>query len=250
MGEVIEVPPGNYAVGDDSIPNAGPRHRRRFGSSFWIDTRPVSWAHFEVFLAGGGFSDSGYWKLVPGTTTYRPNAVDARHQELLAQAKRRFAGINAHRTSRETDPITGLTWFEASAVAAYFGARLPHELEWEVAHCDGMRIQSLCTDRDQGVQPVKSKFGCEIFIGELQEWTLDVFSRVYFRVDYHTRGVRWTPDMPNLGVAIRGAKPEDLYQHISYRTTASPEAGDTQRGFRRVWDLKPQTEQVSPIWRD
>lgn len=240
--DVAEVPAGDFIIGNDSIPNAGPRVPRRIDASFWIDTRPVTWDHFEVFVAGGGYGRTDLWNIAKEINAVRASSVDTRICDLFALATK-WHDIQSHKLS---DPVIGLTWFEATAVAAFFGARLPYEIEWEIAHSIPAATHS-STPQPQGN---RSQFGCEIFIGKLQEWTLDAYSRMYFRADYRVRGVPWGPHLNDIGVVVRGAAPEDLYQHVSYRTMAAPELGHAKRGFRRVWDVAPSREQIEPSWRN
>ena len=135
MSFIVRIAPGEYEIGDDSIPNAGPKHRRRLTRPFWIDVLPVSWAHFEAFVTGGGYRRNGLWGSCKEASTWRVNlaSVDDRCYELIEQAEK-FADNTPFGEPRTVQqPITGLNWFEAAAVAAYFGARLPFEVEWEIA---------------------------------------------------------------------------------------------------------------------
>src|SRR5687768_7426922 len=126
LRHALKVSTGEYDVGDDSIPNASPRHRRHL-ESFWIDSEPVSWAHFETFVAGGGYGDESLWTDAAGnpTSTARPTSVDAHHRQLLSLG-RGWVGRRSEGRTRE-QPITGLSWFEAGAIARFYGARLPFE---------------------------------------------------------------------------------------------------------------------------
>jgi formylglycine-generating enzyme required for sulfatase activity len=236
MLEVIEIPPGEYRVGNESIPNGSPQHRRRLHDPVWMDARPVSWDHFESFVVGGGYST----ELLEG------QSVDRRTRQLIEQSME--ARMQSGRSTDPvlSQPVTGLTWFEAVEVAAFYRARLPYEIEWEIAHT------SKSTDADTSDEPSggpQSRFGLSILIGELQEWTLDAFSKTYWRADFDKRGVPWSRERPGSGVSVRGAGPGDMFRHVSYRFASAPNHTHVHRGFRRVWDSKPVDADIVPGWR-
>jgi formylglycine-generating enzyme required for sulfatase activity len=223
MMSVVHVPAGEYEIGDESIPNASPRHRRRLGE-FWIDARPVSWAHFEGFVAGGGFEDDALW-IDAGA---RPTSIDQRHKQLLPrEGFLRIGGVFQLASIRDL-PITGLTWFEAVAVARFYGARLAFETEWEAA----MSLNS----------------GCLPTIGFLQEWAADVFTPRYWRADFESAGVPWQAGTDG-EVTVRGVAPEDLYHHVSLRVGRPPDSNHPYRGFRRVWNRAPEESQIIASWK-
>jgi formylglycine-generating enzyme required for sulfatase activity len=220
----VQIPAGEYPIGDDSIPNATPRHRRAL-QTFWIDAEPVTWAHFELFLTAGGFADETLWvdaeaNALPDS---RPGSIDAHHRQLLSAfraAERKDPGPLRDR------PATGLSWYEAAAVARFFGARLPFEVEWEAA----MNVAA------------------PSYVGRLQEWTADGFAPRYWRADFDRVGVPWVAGGP-AHVVVRGAAPEDLYHHVCFRFGADPASRHPHRAFRRAWDAEPTETQLFGGWR-
>jgi len=60
----VHVEAGTYSIGNDSIPQAGPRHQVSL-NEFWIDAFAVSLAHLEVFIASGGYFESRWWSDSP-----------------------------------------------------------------------------------------------------------------------------------------------------------------------------------------
>jgi len=227
---VIHIPAGEHAIGDESIPNASPRHRRKL-AAFWIDARPVSWAHFEVFVAAGGYHDDELWRDSQGgdLPQVRPDSVDQRHKQLLPrEGLLRLGEVLQMQSPREL-PITGLTWFEALGLARFYGARLAFETEWEAA--------------------MAASAGCLVAIGLLQEWTADAFTPRYWRADFDRVGVPWAAAAEG-DVVVRGAAPEDLYHHVSVRVGRPPGVGHPYRGFRRVWNSRPTETQIVAAWRE
>lgn len=237
--EIIEIPPGEYLIGNESIPNGGPQHRRRLHDSVWIDARPVSWEHFECFVEGGGYSAA----LLEGQT------VDRRLRQLIDESLEVNEQSGRSMVRALSQPITGLTWFEAVALASFYRARLPFEVEWEIANAG---------DRKDGGSTVdapllggrQSRLGLSVQIGRLQEWTLDAFSTTYWRADFDKRGVAWNRQRTATGVTIRGAGPDDMFQHLCYRFASAPNQTHPCRGLRRVWESKPADAVVAAGWRD
>jgi formylglycine-generating enzyme required for sulfatase activity len=229
----IQIPAGEYPIGDDVIPNATPRHRRSL-QTFWIDAEPVSWGHVELFIAAGGFADEMLWvgQEANALPDWRPVSVDAHHRLLLNSI--RATDRTDSRPLRER-PVTGLTWYEASALAQFFGARLPFEVEWEAA----MNVAASTAGRDSRHTS---------YVGRLQEWTADGFTPRYWRADFDRVGVPWVAGGP-AHVVVRGAAPEDLYHHVCFRFGADPASRHPHRGLRRAWDAEPTETQLFGGWR-
>lgn len=238
MLEVIEIPRGEYRVGNESIPNGGPQHSRRFSDSVWMDARPVSWEHFESFVEGGGYST----ELLEGQT------VDQRTRQIIEQSLEARVQSGLSTQTKLSQPVTGLTWFEAVEIASFYRARLPYEIEWEIAHTGNRKTTDSAAKDGPPIGP-RSRLGFSILIGKLQEWTLDVFSKSYWRADFDKRGVPWSRERPATGVSVRGAGPDDMFRHVSYRFASAPNQTHAHRGFRRVWECKPVDAEVVPGWR-
>ncbi len=83
---------------------------------YYLDEREVTRAKFLQFVEHG-WSDARHWPA--GSAA--PSAT--RRQEFLA----RLSGAEG------TNPITGVSWEEASAYASWVGKRLPSWVEWEYA---------------------------------------------------------------------------------------------------------------------
>jgi len=250
MSPFAQITAGWHEIGSDTIPGAGPKHRRRFTAPVWIDSIPLTWAHYEVFVAAGGYDRNDLWcdleTKVPGAI--RPQSVDGRCRTLL-EASRKFCESCrwVARLSRDR-PLTGITWFEAVALCRFYGARLPFEAEWEVAMQTTNHVPK-CSSDGPWQTLARSQCGCTILIGTIQEWTADAFLPRYFPSDTETRGVAWSSACESLDVTIRGASPQDLYQHASFRAGRGPNTNSPYCGFRRVWETPPQPSDVDATWR-
>lgn len=247
MDLVVEIPADEYEIGDESVPNASPRHRRLQRKSIWIDARPVSWGLFEEYVAGGGYGRNELWPPLTarsGIDAFGP--IDLRCQTLLRQSELCWQ-VDAFNEWKSLDnPATGLSWFEAYSVAKFYGARLPFEVEWEIAmrnYTSSKTEKRKCSAIPWCAFSLTDR-GCVDTRGTLQEWTLDGFQPQYWRADFNRTGIPWAPETHTTGVSIRGSSPIDTHSHVCFRVGRPPDEGHPYRGFRRVWDYPPSPRQV------
>ncbi len=148
------------------------------------------------------------------------------------------------RLSREV-PAVGITWMEAAAVCRFFGARLPFEAELEVAMQTDARHGATETGNGQA-QTQKSRWGCELYLGLLEEWTAGAFTT------RHWRGVdsfEFAAVDATYGVCLRGSTRDSLFADVAFRSSGDPRAPREFRGFRRVWCEAPTPDQLSVDFR-
>ncbi len=86
-------------------------------AGFWLDRTPVTNAQFVLFLDAKGNQEEGGVPWVD---------LDAARIESGSRQWRLQSGYADH-------PIVGVSWYGARAYAAWAGARLPTEAEWEYA---------------------------------------------------------------------------------------------------------------------
>jgi len=122
----LEFPGGASApMGSDDAAevydNERPAHRVR-PEPFWIDAVPVTVEEFGEFVEAGGYGEERFW--TPEGWCWRTGKG--------VVAPLGWPDALPHH------PISCLSWFEADAYARWRGARLPTEVEWEVARRAGL----------------------------------------------------------------------------------------------------------------
>jgi ergothioneine biosynthesis protein EgtB len=188
----------NGALRDGALPfafdNEKPQHKV-FLQDFMIDRAPASNGDYLEFIKDGGYQDfrwwhSAGWEHVNSESWLAPMYWESLDGEWMI---RDFGGL--HRVEEKlNDPVTHVSFLEASAYAKWAGKRLPTEAEWEKAASfspalnrkqkfswgdapPGERRGNLFENGLWGVAPIgaypdgQSVYGCQQMIGDAWEWT-------------------------------------------------------------------------------
>ena len=174
--------------------NEKPAHQV-FLQDFQIDRGLVTNGQFLEFMRDGGYQNFRWWFSEGWETVKREQWQAPLYWELHdgEWMVRDFSGLHSAETRAE-DPVSHVSYYEASAFAKWAGKRLPTEAEWEKAACYDAerkvkrRFPWGDTDPDSGntnlfengfwlVSPVgafpdgSSPYGCRQMIGDVWEWT-------------------------------------------------------------------------------
>jgi ergothioneine biosynthesis protein EgtB len=185
---------GNTDKNEFAWDNEKPAHQV-FTKDFAIDRALVSNGDYLAFMRDGGYQNfrwwfSEGWEAVNREQWRAPLYWELHEGEWMI---RDFSGL-ATAESRKDEPVSHVSFFEASAYAKWAGKRLPTEAEWERAACyDARRKTSNAfpwgnTEPDSGkanlfengywsVAPIgafpdgANSYGCQQMIGDVWEWT-------------------------------------------------------------------------------
>ncbi len=259
-GTSVLVPGGPFVLGVDaddeplSLDNERPAHVVDV-PSFRIGRVPVTNGEWRHFIDDGGYRQPRWWSR--RGWEHRVQAGLAAPQFWNADGSRaRFGHIEQ---IPDDEPVQHITYFEAEAYAAWAGARLPTEIEWEkacawdpkagarhrfpwgaerpsaqLANLDGAALRPAPV----GAYPQgASAYGVEQMLGDVWEWTTSPlrpwpgftpmiyqrYSEPFFDGDYRVlRGGSW---------AVAG----DILRP-SFRNWDHPIRRQIFSGVRLAWD--------------
>ncbi|SDR97025.1 ergothioneine biosynthesis protein EgtB [Microlunatus soli] len=261
--DVVLVPGGPFVLGVDgadepfSLDNERPAHRVQV-PAFKIARFPVTNAEYARFVDAGGYRQRQWWS--EAGWAHRQQAGLERPQFWTGDGSRRRFGVLEEIPADQ--PVQHVCFFEAEAYAAWIGARLPTEAEWEKAAVwdpsTGRRRRwpwgssaptpALANLGGGALQPAPvgaypggaSAYGVEQLIGDVWEWTSSGFeawpgfrpmlyrqySEPFFGGDFRVlRGGSWA-------VGDGAIRP-------SFRNWDLPIRRQIFTGFRLAWDVEP-----------
>lgn len=153
--------------------NETPRHQTLL-RPFELANRPVSCGEYLAFIRDGGYQDPQWW-LSDGWSTVQAQGWVAPMYWSLAGDETLPSQFTLHGTHPVdlAAPLSHISLYEAAAFAAWAGARLPTEFEWEVA----VSASAAVLDR-QGAPALEPQVraagagqGGIGSLGEVWEWT-------------------------------------------------------------------------------
>ena len=215
----VRVPAGRFLMGWESgHPCERPAHEVWL-DEFWIATTPATNDDYARYIAATGASPP-------------PFCSDA-----------------AFADSRQ--PVVGLAWDEAVAFAAWAGARLPTEAEWEKAARGGLAAARYPWgeakphagfDRPPRVGSAPANaLGLTDLAGVCHEWCAD-----WFGEDYYARSPARDPRGPAAGnrrVSRGGAwRHADPWSPVAHRSSLPPHLRYSDYGVRLARDAPPGIE--------
>jgi ergothioneine biosynthesis protein EgtB len=260
---VAEIEGGLFSLGFKgegfSWDNEKPAHQV-FLQDYQIDKALVTNAEYLEFMRDGGYQDFRWW-FSEGFETIKSEQWQAPLYWELHDGEwliRDFSGLHPV-NDRAEDPVSHVSYFEASAFAKWAGKRLPTEAEWEKAACYDAerkvkrRFPWGDTDPASGntnlyengfwsVAPVgafpdgANSYGCQQMIGDVWEWTTsDYVPYPGFKTEFVEYNDKWFVNQK----VLRGgsfATPQ-LHIRTTYRNFFHAHERWMISGFRCARDL-------------
>lgn len=251
--------PLGYAGDEFAWDNEKPQHTV-FLQDFAMDRAPVSVGEYLEFIKSGAYSDyrwwlSTGWESVNGEQWQAPLYWELHDGNWMI---RDFHGLHPAQ-SKANEPVTHVSYFEASAFAKWTGKRLPTEAEWEKAACFDSTTQTkqsfpwgssapetfhanLFDNQLWGVAPVgaypkgKSVYGCHQMIGDVWEWTSSDYAPYPgFQTEFNEYNDKWFVGQK----VLRGGSFATPRIHIrsTYRNFFNPPERWMLSGFRCAKNL-------------
>ncbi len=127
-----EIPPGIYEAGAGAdgfaFDNERPRHRHYLHSTR-VATRPVTNGEYLEFMAAGGYAKPEFW-LSDGWAAVQAEGWQAPLYWTGCDDGWTVFGLDGEKPVNPDHPVQHVSFYEASAYAAWRGRRLPTEFEW------------------------------------------------------------------------------------------------------------------------
>jgi len=167
---------GLIEIGHDgdgfSFDNELPRHRTYTGA-FSLANRAVTNGEYLEFVRAGGYEEPTHW-LSDGWATVQAQGWQ-RPIYWTSQLEQEFT-LTGLRELNPASPACHLSYYEADAFARWAGARLPSEVEWELA-CDDVAIRGNFVEngRWHPEAPLGEKGLLQMF-GDVWEWTQSAYA--------------------------------------------------------------------------
>lgn len=168
---------GRTAIGHEgggfAFDNETPRHAVLL-QPYQLATRPVTNGEYLDFMRDGGYRRPELW-LSDGWATVQAQGWNAPLYWSEVEADRPSVFTLFGRQPLEpAEPVCHLSFYEASAYAAWAGARLPTEFEWEAAANAAAPLPAARFERTHP-HPKPASAGSEPqllqMLGEVWEWT-------------------------------------------------------------------------------
>jgi len=238
--------------------NEKPQHTV-FLQDFLIDRAPVSNGNYLEFINAGGYQDfrwwhSAGWEKVEQENWLAPLYWEQHDGEWMI---RDFGGLYSV-PEKLSEPVSHVSFLEASAYAKWAGKRLPTEAEWEKAATYSQELNSKQqfpwgnTEPDEtkanlfengiwSVGPVgafpagQSAYGCQQMIGDVWEWTTSDYAPYPgFKSEFDQYNDKWFVGQK----VLRGGSFATPRSHIrsTYRNFFYPHERWMIAGFRCAKD--------------
>jgi formylglycine-generating enzyme required for sulfatase activity/dienelactone hydrolase/predicted Ser/Thr protein kinase len=189
---VVLVPKGAAPAGMARVPRGRPEGAEFELPDTWLDVHEVTNRQYKEFVDRGGYRERRYWTepFVKDGRALTWDAAMALFRDSTGRPGPATWELGSYPEGQAEYPVGGISWYEASAYAAFAGKRLPTYHDWFRAAGQGVfsEILGLSNFGGKGPAPVGSHEGMTPFghfdmAGNVKEWVsnaaLDAPARRY-----------------------------------------------------------------------
>jgi dienelactone hydrolase len=146
---------------------------------FWIDRFEVTNRDFKRFVDAGGYHDRKYWHhpFVDGNQTLTFEEAMTRFKDSAGRPGPSTWESGSFPEGHDDLPVTGVSWYEAAAFAAFSGKSLPTIFHW--SRVADQRMSGLVSPRSNfhgralmkvGASGGMNRYGAFDLAGNVKEW--------------------------------------------------------------------------------
>ena len=175
----VDYPGGVRSVGHEGagfcFDNELPRHDALL-QPFSLASRLVTNGEYLEFIQDGGYRDHRHW-LSEGWATVQSEGWEAPLYWEGGREHPRVYSLAGLRDVDPNEPVCHVSYFEADAYASWAGARLPTEVEWEVAAREEPMTGNFSDNRryHPAPPPKSAPLPAQLY-GDVWEWTASPYT--------------------------------------------------------------------------
>jgi len=142
--ETVNIPAGHYRIGGDrpvAFDNEIPPQKADLGP-FAISKSPVSNAEYLAFIEDGGYQHRELWQDDSWNWRRENEISSPDHWRKTDTGDWYAVSMKGSYDLAGSEPVSGVSYYEARAFARWANARLPHEYQWEAACRIGLLEQT------------------------------------------------------------------------------------------------------------